>query len=294
MRKLTALLFILITLFIPYISKAETMQSVKLKDGNIIYGTIIQMSADKITVLTKDNETITKNFEDVQELSKDDQENIKNNAVVSGLLQNANFYIAIIGGASFPMDIPSNLTVAGVGYLNGDIELKTGWLAGAKFGYLIPSTNRIIAVELEYNHIANDTDADHIYPLGETISGHSKIDALMFNMLARLPSGIFHPYIGAGAGYANVAIDDALLSLGDQTANISSVSTGVFAYQLLTGIDFDITNNWFISLGYKYFAASKASYNTSATSPSVPGSKSASLDAEYKSSAITFSVGYLF
>jgi len=222
------------------------------------------------------------------------------NAMAEEKPSNTGYYVAILGGVSIPGGMSSTVTdkTPGIGSSDLNVELKTGWLAGAKFGYLTPFTNRIIAVELEYNHIANNTDTAKTYTLYNdpttTLDSSVKIDAFMFNVIGRYPEGKSHPYIGVGAGYANVAIDDVRGRSATMTVNCSSGSKGVFAYQFLAGIDFDITSNWFVGLGYKYFAASKASYDASITSSLYSGTHPGSIDAEYKSSIITFSVGYLF
>ena len=272
-------------------------EGVRFKDGSAIYGTIWQMNVNEVTILTKDNEMITKKYDDVVAFIKADEK--KEETQVKEVKEEI-FYVAIVGGMSMPMDMKTTITAGSPinGWLSGDVSLKTGWIAGAKLGYLTPATNRILAVELEYNHIGNDSDTGKTYTF-EGVSFHLdssiKIDALMLNLMGRYPEGRFHPYIGAGAGYANVAIDDVRWSSGAYTANNSSGSKGVFAYQFLVGIDFDITSNWFVGLGYKYFAANKASYDVTITSPFVPGqSAPGSVDAEYKSNIITFSVGYLF
>jgi opacity protein-like surface antigen len=213
---------------------------------------------------------------------------------------NTGFYVAILGGVSIPRDMTSTLTSHASGEsLNGDVSLNTGWVAGAKFGYLTPFTNRILAIELEYNHIANDFDTGKTYGFAGSpvnLDSSIKIDAIMLNLIVRYPEGMFHPYVGAGAGYADVQIDDVKWSSsGINILNNTSGSNGVFAYQFLAGVDFDITNHWFVGLGYKYFAACKASYDVTITSPLFPGASApGTVDAEYKSSIITFSVGYLF
>ena len=218
------------------------------------------------------------------------------NAMAEGKPSDTGLYVAVVGGVSIPIDMTSTITdsAPGGGSITRDVSLATGWLAGAKFGYLTPFTNRILAVELEYNHIANNFDTGKTYNNSSNLDSRIKIDALMLNLMGRYPEGRFHPYVGAGAGYANVAMDDVRISSsGINTLNVTSGSKGVFAYQILAGVDFDITSKWFVGLGYKFFAARKASYDVSIT---VPGGASdpGSVDAEYKSSIITFSVGYLF
>jgi opacity protein-like surface antigen len=306
-----AIIATFILFFLPLsFAQTENIKGVQFNDGSTIYGRVIEMNANDIRIETKDGKIISRKFDDVANFIKDtdvDAEVVdkrsepkSTNANAEGKSSDTGFYVAIVGGVSMPMDMKTTITAGSPmnGWLSGDVSLKTGWIAGTKLGYLTPATNRILAVELEYNHIVNDSDTGKTYTF-EGVSFHLdsniKIDALMLNLMGRYPEGRFHPYIGAGAGYANVAIDDVRGSSGAYTANNSSGSKGVFAYQFLVGIDFDIASNWFVGLGYKYFAASKASYDVTITSPLFPGvSVPGSVDAEYKSNIITFSVGYLF
>jgi opacity protein-like surface antigen len=162
---------------------------------------------------------------------------------------------------------------------------------------LTPFTNRILAVELEYNHIENGFDTGKTYQLGVPLTFDSKVkvDAVMFNLIGRYPEGKLHPYVGAGAGYAYLQIDDIKASFaGINVLNASSGSDSVFAYQFLAGLNVDITKNWFTGLGYKYFHAGKASYDMSITSPFATGRDAGSIDADYTSHNIVVTIGYLF
>jgi opacity protein-like surface antigen len=209
-------------------------------------------------------------------------------------------YIGLLGGWVIPSDMSTHLIEKGPGggSIYDNVGLKDGWLAGAKVGYLVPATNRMLAVEFEYNHIENDFDSGKGYVhSGVTRSYDSKVkaDAFMFNLIGRYPQGRIVPYVGGGIGYANVAIDDIkVTSAGRNTLNYSSGSQGVFAYQILLGVDYDFTKNWFAGLGYKYFHANKVSYDNSITSPIVPGSSPGSVDALYKSHNIVVTLGYKF
>jgi hypothetical protein len=46
------------------------IQGARFKDGSVIYGTIIEMNIDKVIILKKDNETITRKFDDVASFIK--------------------------------------------------------------------------------------------------------------------------------------------------------------------------------------------------------------------------------
>ena len=211
-------------------------------------------------------------------------------------------YVAATGGVAIPNDAPTTFAdnVPGVGSTKQDIGLNAGWLAGARVGWQTPFTKRWLAMEVEYNHIENKFDTSKIYTINSTsltADGKAKLDLVMLNLLARYPEGRFHPYIGGGGGYANVQLNDITSSFTGSNGALqtASGSKGVFAYQILAGIDFDITKNFFVGVGYKYIAASKAQFDTTITTPLASGlSHPGSIETEYKSHNIVLTLGYLF
>ena len=52
-------------------AKTKDVRGVRFKDGSVVYGTIIKMNINKVIILTKDNEIITKEFDDIVEFIKD-------------------------------------------------------------------------------------------------------------------------------------------------------------------------------------------------------------------------------
>jgi hypothetical protein len=54
-------------------AQTENIRGVRFKDGSVIYGTIIEMNTDKVIMLTKDNEIISKKFDDVASFIKADE-----------------------------------------------------------------------------------------------------------------------------------------------------------------------------------------------------------------------------
>jgi opacity protein-like surface antigen len=210
-------------------------------------------------------------------------------------------YLGLIGGYS----IPGNDTSATFTGLSGsgfsfDTSLKNGFLYGAKVGWLTPFTNRILAVEFEYNNLENSFSSFNapVFPgfpaaVNGDLGGKISMNLLMLNLLVRKPEGRFHPYAGAGFGYADVKVDDMNLTPAGIPAvlTISHGSKGVFAYQVLAGMDIDITKNIFVGINYKYIAPQKISYDSNI---SMGGSAPGSMEVDYKSHNITLSVCYMF
>ena len=126
-------------------------------------------------------------------------------------------------------------------YSNGlsvDYESDTGYGIGAVVGSKLSQNTRIEA-ELVYRR--NDVEA-----LG--IDGKYESIALMGNAIYDVNIGSpITPYIGVGAGYANVSDED--------------LDDDVFAYQAMAGLSYKLTPKTDIMVGYKYFATATPEYD---------------------------------
>jgi opacity protein-like surface antigen len=136
-------------------------------------------------------------------------------------------YVGVLGGYVIPGDMETTA---------GDAKMKNSWMMGAKVGYIIPAFNWL-AVEAEYNHMFKQ-DIDEA-----GASGDYSADNLMANLLVRYPEGLFHPYAGFGLGCSWGKFKD---STDDETVS-------AFAWQLMAGLNYEITKNWSADLGYRYF-----------------------------------------
>lgn len=123
-----------------------------------------------------------------------------------------------------------------------DISLDNSWALGVKGGYIVPAF-KWLAVELEYAYLA-EQDLDQA-----GYAGDFKSSNLMLNFVLRYPEGRVHPYIGAGIGWSwgelNVTGPGGAV---DDTDN-------ALAWQLLLGVNFEITRNWSADLSYRYLRA---------------------------------------
>lgn len=142
------------------------------------------------------------------------------------------FYVGLFGGYVMPDDLENG----------ADISLDNSWALGVKGGYIVPAF-KWLAVELEYAYLA-EQDLDQA-----GYAGDFKASNLMLNFVLRYPEGRFHPYIGAGIGWSwgelNVTGPGGAV---DDTDN-------ALAWQLLLGVNFEITRNWSADLSYRYLRA---------------------------------------
>ena len=184
-------------------------------------------------------------------------------------------YIGLIGGSSLPDDMRTRTEdIADLSLnANTDTIMKPGYILGVKAGWQTFFTKKILAVELEYNHLnsrmekwtkLNGVDQDPGIP----VDGKVGIQLFMTNLLARYPGGIVHPYIGEGAGYAIFKLSDMTAYSETSMIRITGGTQGAAAYQLTAGVDFDVWKNVVIGLGYKFVYIPNLSFdNTRAGRP---------------------------
>lgn len=145
------------------------------------------------------------------------------------------FYVGLYGGWVMPQDLePED---------GDDVPLKDSWALGAKFGYIIPQV-KWLAAELEYFYMA-EQDIDLA-----GVDGDFKASNLMVNIIARYPEGKIHPYIGFGIGWSWGEFNASAPGFGSVDE-----SDNAFAWQILAGVNFEITPQWSADIGYRYFTA---------------------------------------
>ncbi|MGD0278376.1 MAG: outer membrane beta-barrel protein [Smithella sp.] len=204
---------------------------------------------------------------------------------------NTGFYIGVSGGYVIPQTMTISDPNNGTAYSNSILE--NGFLVGITAGWITPFTQRIMTLEMEYNYIfRTDFDNDKaVYLSGKgygTQDGSIRINALLLNLKARYPKGRFHPYAGFGLGYAYSQVGD--LTEREYNGSVMDIvpgeSGGAFCWQILTGLDFDITTNFSAGIGYKYFA----------TKPTIGSASTSGIyaDIDYRTSIITLGLTFAF
>jgi opacity protein-like surface antigen len=187
------------------------------------------------------------------------------------------FYVGILGGYMMPKDVTMSPKD---GTPSADISLDKGYHAGAKVGY-IPSFAKYLAMELEYNYSKTSFDNGKSYG-GNKLDGTNSMNAFFLNFKLRYPEGSFHPYIGIGPGYSWFKQGD-ITGSGIGGGGVAAGDTSSqFAYQFLAGLDYDITKNWGVGLGYKYLQVK----------PSFGGALN--VDYNYTAHIVTLGVNYSF
>ncbi len=131
---------------------------------------------------------------------------------------------------------------------SSEVDTDNSWMLGAKFGY-IPPQWRWAAAELEYFHMFDQSVKSQTV-MGVNVNGNVSFNNLMVNVRLRYPEGRFNPYVGAGIGSSWY---DFSGSPGDSSTN--------FAWQFLAGVTAQVTKQWSVDLGYRYFATTPQTTN---------------------------------
>ncbi|PKN38981.1 MAG: hypothetical protein CVU62_01925 [Deltaproteobacteria bacterium HGW-Deltaproteobacteria-2] len=206
--------------------------------------------------------------------------------------ENMGVYVGISGGYV----IPQKMTISDPddGYSYFDMTLNNGYIIGVKSGWNTSFTRGIMAMEMEYNYINNNIDNSKVIAspdhggIPATLDGTMTIHAVLFNLKARYPQGPIHPYAGFGLGYAYSSFGDITeRQVGGSGIEIwPSESGGAFCWQFLAGVDFDVTPNLSVGIGYKYFA----------TKPTIGDrySDGMYIDADYRASIFTAGLTFTF
>lgn len=126
-----------------------------------------------------------------------------------------------------------------IGNAGGSIEFNAGFVGLASVGYGFGNGLRL---ELEGNYRVNSADTVRGFsiPAGLSAGGDATQYGIMANILYDFDLGIgVIPYIGAGAGYGWLNLNDARLSGNGNNISIDDTQGG-FAYQAIVGAAFPI------------------------------------------------------
>ena len=164
------------------------------------------------------------------------------------MAQGSSWYVAGGLGASFAND--SDATQLG---LTLTTEFDTGAIGSVAFGH----TFGAIRAEGEFSYIKNDVSGLKALGVSVPASGDGSATAFMANVYYDFNADSkWKPFIGGGAGYANLSINN--LSIGG--ISVVDDSAGVFAYQFKAGIGYGFTDSLDGTLGYRFFGTADADF----------------------------------
>jgi OOP family OmpA-OmpF porin len=176
---------------------------------------------------------------------------------------------------SYNSNIPNSGGSADVGY-NDDIA----W--GLNAGYRLPSGFRPeFAIEFRSNDIDSISNSGNST---QNVSGHVDATTFMANVwydfaMPRREWRRLHPHIGAGLGFADLGVHNAVFSNAQNAGSIDDSQT-VFAYQFGLGLGYDIAPNWTLSADFRYLATESGDFHISTATPQISGTASGGYSAE--------------
>ncbi len=170
-----------------------------------------------------------------------------------------NWYVGFIGGANWVEDHSFSAATAptvSADTLTWSTDADTGFVIGGAVGLNLSNMMSGLRVEIEAAYRENQIDGawtSNTGPPGVS-TGTLDIDHSTFSVLANawydFPLGNVAPYIGGGVGWAETELDGHYL--GGTTGPFNFSDSG-FAWQLGAGINFDVSPNVKLGVGYRYF-----------------------------------------
>lgn len=155
--------------------------------------------------------------------------------------------------ADFP-DFPDNTDPENLP-INFDLE------DGETFGVGVGAYSKFLGgsrFELETSYTQNKIDEATAVDIAQPASFDVETRALFFNYLKEVPIGKLTGYFGGGAGYANTSLRG---DLAEGLAVFSDESDG-FAWQLIAGVDFPLTECLSLFTQYRYMVLSNQAFTT--------------------------------
>ena len=175
---------------------------------------------------------------------------------------------------SSEIDDPTGILAAAGTEIDFDVGYDLSGALGYHWG--------LFRVEGEIKYAENDIDEAEV--LGTGIGGSGDVSSLGFMANAfkdfEISDG-WQAYLGGGVGYAIVSINDA--SVGG--IPLADDDDSVFAYQVGTGIGYQMSPTTTLSLDYRYFATVDPEFNDVDGFP---------FEAEYDSHVVRIGIRFTF
>lgn len=205
---------------------------------------------------------------------------------VSASAQEPGFYVGLGGGLNLLSDSDFDI----LGSVNVDNDYDPGFVISGTAGYDFGNVWKYggLRGEAELSYRENDIDTHNVAALGGDqpgSTGEASTMAIMLNALHDFETGTrFRPYLGGGVGFAWNDLDNYGIRA---VPNVLDDDDSGFAWQLIAGVGYDLTDNVVIAADYRYFST-----NADVTSSAATGSQSNDVDLD--SHSVMLSVRYRF
>jgi outer membrane autotransporter protein len=164
------------------------------------------------------------------------------------------WYVNLSGGANWLSDEGFFASTVAADTLTFSPDSDTGWIVSGAVGLSLNNMVQGLRVEAEVAYRQNQVNGVWTSSAVVQDSGALDYDHTTLSVLANVwydfDLGNVRPYIGGGVGWAETELDGAFLS---GTIPAINHSDDGFAWQLGAGVNFDISPNVQLGLGYRYF-----------------------------------------
>lgn len=184
------------------------------------------------------------------------------------------WYVSLTGGGNWADDnsfFASNPTSTTTFTLATDGD--TGWVVAGAVGYNLTSVSPGLRVDVEVAYRDNQVDGAFLTSISNaatTDSGPVDADHQTFSVLANVwydfDVGGFKPYIGGGIGWAETEFEGTYI--GAVVTPFSFEDSG-FAWQVGGGINFDVSPNVKLGIGYRYFSGPEVTVLPPVVAPNI-------------------------
>jgi len=175
------------------------------------------------------------------------------------------WYATVTGGANWVDDNNTFLNPVALTTLTWLTEADTGFViagaVGMNFGHMMSGLRGEVELSWRQNNVDGLYSSNILGPTpfqSGTIDYDHETFAVLANIWWDIPVGGFSPYIGGGIGWADTSIDGAYTCTGGGACPVPAVvpfdfSDDGFAWQLGAGINFQISPNVKLGVGYRFF-----------------------------------------
>lgn len=166
------------------------------------------------------------------------------------------WYFSLTGGANWQADQSFSASTVATDTLTFSPDSDAGWIIGGAVGLSLSNMVQGLRVEAEVAYRQNQVDG--VWASSAAVSDAGTLDyehstlSVLANVWYDFSLGDVSPYIGGGLGWADSDLDGRFVGGGLPT--ISHSDSG-FAWQLGAGVNFDVSSNVKLGLGYRYLVA---------------------------------------
>jgi opacity protein-like surface antigen len=188
------------------------------------------------------------------------------------------WYVSLSGGANWVDDSSFALvnTVPSTTTFTLATNADTGWVVAGAIGYSLSGVMPGLRVEAEVGYRENQIDGTFLTSITAgptTDSGPVDADHQTFSVLANVwydfDVGGFKPYLGGGIGWAETEFEGTYIGTVSLVNTPFSFEDSGFAWQVGAGINFDISPNVMLGIGYRYFSGPEVTILPPVVAPNI-------------------------